>query len=233
MKKKIATAIMALLALQAQAEVVTGYKADHDVQNLPKDAPIWFNCFSCGDALKNEVVRRLRENGFTLVDKRDDATFRVIFAVMASVPQGDKAPGLYGEEVYGKGLPAIPPAITGDLAEVKTPGSPKGILNIDAGHVNEGMQITGSQAGGIAVGLIGAFLGRLVQQQIADRNRTPGVVELNVSIIDKEWKVGQDWKGFKVMAAANTAETPDKLIDAAVDSAIAGLINGVAGEKVQ
>lgn len=144
------------------------------------------------------------------------------------MPQDGKAPRLFGDEVYGKGLAAIPPALKrGEGFDVNTPAVGKGVLHLDAGHQSQGAQLTGSQTGGIVIGLGAALLTRLIHQSAADSARTPGVVELSVRI-DTEQAAKM---GFGVTAAATTSETPDSLLDAALDAAIHGLIHGVPDTK--
>lgn len=217
-----------LLSANAWAEVLTAYDTPKGpIQPLSKDAAIWVKCFSC-EVLKERIVQRLKEAGYNVVAKPADAATRVVVAAGVSVSQDGKAPRLYADDVYGKGFASIPPAIKrNDLGEVNTPTVGKGILHLDAGAQYQGAKLTGSQTGGILVGLGTAFLTRLIHQSAADAARTPGVAELSVRI-DTE----QDKKlGFGVIAGANTPETPDTLLDSAIDAAIYGLINGIRDVK--
>ncbi|WP_303783180.1 hypothetical protein [Azovibrio restrictus] len=217
-----------LLSANAWADVLTAYDTPKgSVQPLSKDATVWVKCFGC-EVLKERIVQRLKDAGYSVVGKTAEAATRVVIAAGVSVPQDGKAPRLYADDAYGKGLAPIPPAIKrDDLAEANTPTVGKGVLHLDAGAQYQGAKLTGSQTGGILVGLGTALLTRLIHQSAADAARTPGVAELSVTIVtERDGRLG-----FGVTAAANTPETPDTLLDSAIDAAIVGLINGVQDVK--
>lgn len=224
---RVVCALIALLvSMSTRAEVLTVFDTPVGaVPPVPKDAAVWVKCFGC-KSLKGKLIQALTENGYTVVSNSSDATIKVVVAAGVSVPEGGKAPRLYADDVYGKGIQPISPAIKSDIRDVSLPSVRHGILNIDAGATNEGMKLTGSRGGGILVALGVSALTRLIHQKQADAVRTPGVVEMGVTIYEDKTK-----KGFDVIAAANTPETPDALLDAAVSAAVQGLINGVQDVK--
>jgi hypothetical protein len=223
--KKIIAAIFVFLSGTASASVITNYEAYEDIQNISKDKKIWVGTFEC-DSLKEEIINKIIQKGYNVVEKKDDADVKLIFCIEISMPKGNKAPFFEADEVYGKGFPVIPPSIaenSNDLSNIESPSASPGI---DAGHVREGVAITDSQAGGIVVGIVGSLLGRLVHQNIADNERAPGVVKMGVEIVTAKEK-----KRFRVLGAANTPETPETLIDAVIDAGIQGIVDGVAATQ--
>ncbi|WP_126448348.1 hypothetical protein [Sulfuricystis multivorans] len=220
--------IALLMASFARAEVLTAFETPKgDVPAVSKESPVWIKCFECS-TLKEKIIQKLKEAGYIVADRAGDAKTKVVIAVGVSVPDDGKAPRLYVDDVYGKGMGLIDPAIKGnEITGITSPFIGRGVAQIDAGSQYQGAKLTGSQTGGIVVAITEAFLTRFIHQKAADAVRTPGVVELSVRIdTDQVSKLG-----FGVIAAANTPETPDTLIDAALAKAIEGIVNGVPDVK--
>jgi hypothetical protein len=217
--------IAALLAsVSVRAEVFTAFKTPQgSTAPLQKDAAIWVKGYY-SDVLKEKVARELRERGYKIVSDISDADVRVIVSAAVSVPQEGKAPKLYADDVYGKGVAAIPPAIRySQLPADSSLSSPqRNPLQVNSEGVLIGNAVSSSvgQAMGVALG-VNLFLS-WIERRRADAERTPGVAELSIAIASADGR--QD---FLVISAADTAETPDALLDGAWTKAVEGLVNGV------
>lgn len=225
---KCVIAGMAIFFVQtpAIAEIYAGVesvfvdgKLATQVPSLSKNAKVWMKCRWCGP-YEQEVGALLRAKGYTLVESTSDAEVRVIVAGRIGIPQGDTTPEVSVEDVVGKVYDPLPPAIPDDNAKVSSWNPNKGPLNMDAGHIHSGAQLTGSAGGGITVGIFGAMVGRFVQQRAADKARTPGVAFVNVRV------VGKTDYGFTTAGAADTRETPEAILRKTTETAIQVLAEG-------
>lgn len=224
MKKSLMAMIMLLSPLIAHSEVVSGFKIDDgEIMPLRKDCIVWIGCNKCG-ALKDVLSERLAKSGIRVVSSPGESTTRMLLAFKISVPQGDVNKLLFAEEVYGKGLPPITPALNGN-EKINIPYS---IAPIDAAHIHQGRQLTGSIAGGIAIGVLGSLFSEWMGDRAADTARTPGFVQVAVKVADTVERKGGT---FTVLSVANTQETPDTLLEGAVDAVAGLLINGAQGAK--
>lgn len=226
--KRLSVALIALLVpLLARAEIFVSFKPDK-VDHIPPVAkgPVKLRCVGCFQ-VRDNIKRKLEEAGYTIAD---DAPTEITIAAYISVPEDGRAPLEWIYEVYGKGLPPIPPAIKQqtDIA-APTPSGGGRQLQFDAGVMRELSGVTSSSAGaaGIAFGL--NLLVDWFAKRQADAKRVPGIVKTSVHVKPH----GEERKLFQVFTAANTPETPEALIDAAIDAAIHGLVNGVQEGKAE
>jgi hypothetical protein len=213
-----------LASVGVRAEVLTAYETPvGSTAPLPKDAAIWIKGISTA-ALKEKAIQELKGRGYKVVSDASDAEVRVVLAVAVSVPQEGKAPRLYADDVHGKGFAAIPPAVKVSRlsADSSSPGPQRDPLRANSEGVLIGNAVSSSigQAAGVALGI--NLLLSWIESRKADAERTPGIAELNVSIFSAD-----ETKNFRVISAADTAETPEALLDGALSMAIEGLVNGV------
>jgi hypothetical protein len=221
--------IALLMSMTTRADVLTAYETPAGaIAPIQKDAAVWVKCIGC-NVIKDKLIQELQANGYKVVTNASDAAVRIVFAAGVSVPSDGKAPRLFADDAYGKGIPPIPPAVKSANGVIEPqPSSPqRDILQLDSSVIQVGTMTTSSRSGaiGFAVG-VNAFLS-MIERSMADAIRTPGVAELSVTIADG----GNQRRGFRVLAAANTQETPDALLDGAIAKAIEGLVNGVQETK--
>lgn len=223
--------IALLMSTNIRAEVLSAYETPAGATApVQKEAAVWVKCIGC-DVIKDKLIQELQTNGYKVVTNTSDAAVRLVFSAGVSVPSNGKAPRLYADDVYGKGIPPIPPAVkppTGAI-EPSPPDTQRDILRLDPAAIQAGTMVTSSNSGTIGFAIGVNILLSMIERSMADAARTPGVAELSVVIADG---VNQRQRqSFRVIAAANTPETPDALLDGAIAKAIEGLVQGVQEVK--
>jgi hypothetical protein len=215
--------IISLFSVSAQAEVfVTVNTKNSDVAQIAKNTVIRVRA---RPAVRERLERLLTDGGYTITQDKKEAQAEVAALLHISVPQDGKAPLVDAEEIYGKGIPAIPPAIKGDVSEASTT-DPVRAQTMESGVTHAGAKLTGSTSGGILLSAVIPAVANLFFENQADAKRTPGIASMRV-FVRRDGKS----QAFEVIAAANTPETPDTLLDSAMNAAVKGLINGVPAAK--
>jgi hypothetical protein len=137
------------------------------------------------------------------------------------MPIDGAVPRIPIDEVYGKGLPSIPPALP-QKAATEHFDSSASFLNLDAGAVTQGARLTGSSTGGVLIGAAVSLLSSWLHSKETDAKRSPGIARAVVRMHVKDTR-----QGFSVIAAADTPETPDTLFDCVFDAITNALTSGV------
>ncbi|MEO1767664.1 hypothetical protein [Thiobacter aerophilum] len=214
----------------SHAEVLTVYHGVHEnIQSLSKKGAVWVKCPVCNDAMYNRLTQGLMKNGYVVVDKKASAQSTLVLESGITIPKDGKASYVYSNEAYGVGLPPIAPAIKAqsDLSSKdvnKT--SPRGL---SAGETSNLLQAANSFGGvssygeGVVVAIVGNIIASIIGKAIDDGKRVPGVANAHVRVFADD----HNKRAFTVISAANTPETPEALIDAAMDAVLDGLVNGI------
>lgn len=224
--------LVLLTAAHARADVLVAFETPKGtVDPLPKGTPVWVKCFEC-QTLKGRIASALTKAGYEVVPSPTDTSTRVVFAVGVSVPRDGKAPRLSADDVYGKGFPSIPPALSNasDLDKLtKSQSSPQPQYNIASDGVVS--MPVGYVSGSVLVSLLLSVPERVLwhasYRNKLDAARIPGVAELLVTTVSSTG----ERRSFRVLAASTTSATPDVLIEAATAAAVEGLLNGVPDMK--
>lgn len=238
MKAKLRAVILAVALVTngigaSHAGVLTAYdELRENIQPLPKDGAVWVKCRGCNDAMRSRLIQGLMKNGYAIVDEKASSKYTLVLGIGVTIPGDGKTRYVYAEEAYGAGIPPIAPAIKAlpDLSNRATNQDYSGGLSaaetsnlLQASHTFGGVN---SYGGGVGVAIVGNILASIVGKNINDAKRIPGVANTGISIV-ANGKNGS----FTVIAAANTPETPEALIDASIDAAVQGIVNGIKQGK--
>jgi hypothetical protein len=217
-------ACIVLYAAGANAEVITAVTTGEAIRPVPKEVKVAVQDFQSVEG-RSALMERLRREGFNVIMSVRDADYRVgtMRVGLVVMVDGKKTEINLDNKDEHKGL-SVPPAIqsatsvasstqTGDV------GRKRGALDMDAGVISQGAAMTGSGAGGLVVGVIGALIGMAVDGMVQNKKADDlpaGVAVLRGSLSHGK---GKEAKAVDVViaAASDVETTPDVLFNAVID----------------
>lgn len=221
---KVIAGLAVIFAAHANAEVVTRVTTGEAIRPVPKEVKITAMDHQSIEG-RTAMRDRLHMNGYDIAKSVFDAEYRIVImkAGLAATIDGKKRlldPSNLDEY---KGLP-IPPALSAATALDVAPGTgeagrQRGVLDVDAGVITQGAALTGSGAGGLVVGVIGALVGMAVDgmaQNKAAEDMPEGVAVLKGRISRGRGKEATA-VDVVIVAASDTETTPEALFSAIFD----------------
>jgi hypothetical protein len=196
----------------------------HKATNMPplnNTRKIIIRCGYC-KVYEPSIKETLRASGYTVVEKETDADTRVVLSASIHVPKNGEIKRLDADDITDEYATPIPVALN-NVVQNTNRNARRSVLDMDAGVVSQGSQLTGSTTGGIVIGLVGAWVGGLFDRQAAEARQVPGVATaiVEVTLPDHNY-------GFTLKAAADTPETPDSIVRAAFARAVELLASGIS-----
>ena len=196
----------------------------HKATNTPplnNARKIFIECGYC-KAYEPTIREMLRASGYTVVERETDADTRVVLSASIHVPKNGEIKRLDADDITDEYASPIPAALYNGIQN-NNRNARRSVLDMDAGVVSQGSQLTGSTTGGIIIGLVGALVGGLFDRQAAEARQDPGVATafVEVTLPDHSY-------GFSLKAAADTPETPDSIVRAAFARAVELLASGIS-----
>lgn len=222
MKRLFVFICMCMAITTSHAEVVVSFDAPKGLVPITTDTKLWIKCFNC-QAEKEWLKDRFTQHGYRVVDDSTDADLRIVFAAAVSVPKDGAAPFVSPDDIAGRQLPPIPPALKEGINKEQHNGAPLGALDLDAGSIREGAKLTGSVGGAIGIAAGVSLLTSWIQKSAADAARTPGVVRMSVRIEGKQHR-----QSINLLAASDTPESPEVLLNSSFAAALQALIKGLS-----
>ncbi|MDO9227353.1 MAG: hypothetical protein Q8M09_11880 [Pseudomonadota bacterium] len=168
------------------------------------------------------IKEKIKEAGYAVVEEEGNAVAKVVFSASIYVNKNGNAKRLDAEDITDEYAAQIPPVLD-KRRHVMDSGAKRSMLDMDAGVIHQGSQLTGSGTGGIVIGLLGALVGGLIDQSVIDTKRVAGVADVFVEVAIP----GSNYL-LALNAAADTPETPDAIVRAAFARAVELLVSGVA-----
>lgn len=234
MKRAMTTAILVFAGLcaTASAEIVTAVKIDKAVSPLAASTPVDVRDFAGGS--KEEMSRLLANKGYQLKLDKELGVSIAIRRFSIAVKNGADIKVLRPNDEDRNNT--IQPASTYsgfDTAEIGKGGSVRGALDVDAGVIAQGAQLTGSGAGGVAIGAIGGIIGGFMDRaakEKEDAKLPPNVAVLQGNIWDAKSKTAHK---VLITAASTTESTPAELFDAALKQYVHIIEHGYTNEPAE
>jgi hypothetical protein len=182
---------------------------------------IFIECGYC-KTFEPTIKAMLRASGYTVVESEADADARVVLSASIHVPKNGEIKRLDADDITDEYATPISAALNNG-GQNNNRNARRSVLDMDAGVVSQGSQLTGSTTGGIIIGLVGAWVGGLFDRQAAEARQVPGVATaiVEVTLPDHSY-------GFTLKAAADSPETPDSIVRAAFARAVELLASGIS-----
>lgn len=227
--KRVIAVIMAACSIgntsaDFHVDIATVEVNSHKATNTPplnNTRKIFIECGYC-KTYALSIRDMLRASGYTVVAKETDADARVVLSASIHVPKNGEIKRLDADDITDEYATPIPPALNnGDQNNNRN--ARRSVLDMDAGVVSQGSQLTGSTTGGIVIGLVGALVGGLFDQHVAEARQLPGVAAAFVEVTFPDHNYG-----FSLRATADTPETPDSIMRAAFARAVELLASGIS-----
>lgn len=220
----------------AHGEVITSVKTESPLTAAQKGVRVAIYDFQGGNF--EAIKKLLTDEGFMPGSARDSQWIAHIHKLILVVMEGDQKKVLTMNNL-GDYSGVVHPAANSHTEDMKFAAGQDGSnrvrssLDVDAGVVTQGARLTGSGAGGVAVGMIGALIGSLVDsaaQAKEDAALPVGVAVLKGRLYNRELK---DSKPVDVVitAASDTEEQPAALFDAAIKQYVSLLSSGYTPQE--
>jgi len=196
----------------------------HKATNTPplnNARKIFIVCGYC-KTYEPSITEMLRASGYAVVERAGDSDVQVALSASIHVPKNGEIKRLDADDITEEYATPIPARLNNGVQNTNRYAR-RSVLDMDAGVVSQGSQLTGSTTGGIVIGLVGALFGGLFDQHAAEARQVPGVATafVEVTLPDHSY-------GFSLNAAADTPETPDSIVRAAFARAIELLASGIS-----
>lgn len=203
---------------------ITGIQLNGTATDLPtglmQHTHMGVNCVYCGPykAVLHEYFLR---RGYRILEKQGSAGY--VFATSISIPGESETIRMDADDAHNHAKKLIPPADkTRAFAKSETSGA-RSILDMDAGLVARGTELTSSGGGGLLIGLLCSVFGSVIDKKAMAKatQMVPGVVTTIVEI-RRESELYQ----ITAKTVADTPETTDTLLRASFDHVVDLLVNG-------
>lgn len=224
-KKVFAVMLVTFGMHSAMAEIVTGVWSEGKIDEVGKGAKVFTNTFSTGS--RDKIKASLKDHGYEPSSAREAEYFIQVNRLDLAVELHEKIKRIQIGDLEDYADFNVKPAIV-DLANVDAAladiGGVRSPLDMDAGVISKGAQLTGSATGGLVVGLMGSLIGGAVDalSNNAKEVKQPSGVVLLVGAITKKGAIKPN--RVVIQVTSTTEETPEALLDAAL-SKFVGLMH--------
>lgn len=219
MKNLLISLVVALgLSGISQAEVVSGVEVTASINTIEPGAKIYLT--DTGTKSYEKLEGMLKAAGYQVVERRDDADYYVsIFKIQMLVETEGK--NIYIDHYNIEDFKDFQVKASVDSSEVKVGsaelpqgGKVRGVFDMDAGVIAQGSRLTGSGAGGFAIGMIGGLVGGLIDRSASKGDEPPKDMVFVRGAVTKKGET----KGAKlVIGVGSTAQTtPAPMFDEAL-----------------